>query len=299
MGKIKVIVDSCADLTAEMLKQYDIDYVRMNTVHNGKETPASLTWEFYSAPDLYNLIRSGERVTTTQVPVEEFNRCFRNWLEQGYDIIYIACCSKQSGSVNTGAVVAKQLMDEFKGSKIIVIDSLNSSIGQGMLGMYATELIAQGLPIEEVARKVSDIRLNINEFATVHTLEHLRKAGRVKASSAFFGNLMGVKPILISDADGEQTAIKKVRGRQTSINEIVNLMAEAITDAENQTVYIAHADCSDEEIEATKQLIREKIHCRDIQTLYIGPIIGASVGPDTIGLWAYGKKVTYRAAEAK
>ena len=293
MKKIKILTDSCSDLDEELLKKYSIDYARMNTVYNGKETEASLTWEHYLPNKLYDIMRNGERITTTQVPVQEFIRIFTKYIDEDYDIIYIGCSLKQSGSVNTGTITANDILRNYPGSRITCIDSLNACIGEGMLAIYASELVRSGKNYDEVVESVMSARNHVNEYATVHSLDSLRRAGRVKASSAFFGNLMGVKPILISDADGEQTPVKKVRGRSKSLNEIVSLLAESIEKPEEQTVYIAHADCRKE------QLIREKIPCKDIYTVYIGPIIGASIGPDAIGVWAFGKEVTYCAKEGE
>lgn len=129
----------------------------------------------------------------------------------------------------------------------------------------------------------------------MHTLEHLKKAGRVSASSAFFGNLMGVKPILVADAHGAQVAFKKVKGRQNSFQEIVSLMKDNILDPENQTIYIAHADCKQEEIDELMEMVKREIPCKNVAVGYIGPIVGASIGPDAIGLWAFGKTVRFAA----
>lgn len=279
------------------MKKWDIDYVRMSTVKDGVESPALLTWSSEEAHELYETIRKGKRITTAQVTVEEFNRVFGKYLEEGYDIVYVACCVKQSGSVNTGHVTAQKLLSKYPDAQISCIDSLNSTIGEGMLAMEAAKLAGEGKNVEEITSHIMSIRKNVQEFATVHTLEHLKKAGRVSASSAFFGNLMGVKPILVADANGAQAAFKKVKGRQSSLKEIVALLKENITDPEEQTVYIAHADCSKEEIDYLTELVKSEIPCKDISVGYIGPIVGASVGPDTIGVWAFGKKVTFAAEE--
>lgn len=292
MKNVKIITDSCSDLSKELLEKYDIDYAKMRTVCDGKQTEASLLWEYYTPKELYDLIRSGVHVTTTQVPPEEFVRIFDKYIEN-YDIVYIGCSTKQSGSVNTAAVIAKQYKEKYPDSSIYCIDSLNASIGEGMLAIKAAELRDFGKNAEEIYSEINAIRNNVCEFITVHTLEYLKRSGRVKATAAFFGNLMGVKPILISDANGVQTPIKKVKGRMNSFNELVSLMAENIIDSENQTVYLVHADCDPSEVEALKDLTLSKIKCKEVLPLYIGPIIGASVGPDTIGLFAFGKEVTY------
>lgn len=292
MNKVKIITDSCSDLSGELLTKYDIDYAKMTTVCEGVQQEASLLWEYYSPKELYDKIRNGIRVTTTQVPPEEFTRIFDLYIND-YDIVYIGCSTKQSGSVNTAAVIAKQYKEKYPDSSIYCIDSLNASIGEGMLAIKAAEMRDEGKSAKEIFDSVSAMRNNVREFITVHTLEYLRRCGRVKATAAFFGNLMGVKPILISDANGAQTPVKKVKGRKNSFAEIVNLMKENITDSENQTIYLVHADCDPAEIEAFKNETLSKIKCKDVLPLYIGPIIGASVGPDAIGLFALGTEVTY------
>ncbi len=237
-------------------------------------------------------MRAGERVLTAQVPTEEFGRIFRKYLEEGKDVVYIGCSLKQSGSVNTGAVVAKKLLPDYPEAKIFCIDSLNACMGEGMLAVRAAEYRDAGLDSQEIAGRIMAERNLVNEYCTVHSLDALKRAGRVKASAAFFGNLFGVKPIIIADKNGYQTPIKKVKGRQSSIQEIVSLLKEAVIDSENQRIYIAHADCA-EEAETLRRLAEREIPCREIHVGYIGPIIGASVGPDTLAIFGFGKEVTF------
>ena len=107
MREVKIITDSCSDLTTELMERYSIDYALMNTVLEGKTSPASLSWTKEEVHAFYGRMRNGQRITTTQVPVEEFRRVFTKYLADGQDIVYIACSSKQSGSVNTARVVSE------------------------------------------------------------------------------------------------------------------------------------------------------------------------------------------------
>lgn len=118
MNNIKIITDSCADLSTDLLEKYDIDYAKMNTVYKGKESPALLSWDDRTPKEFYDILRSGEHITTTQVPVPEFKRISKEYLHKGYDIIYIGCSSKQSGSINTGHVVSKELKIDYPGAMI-------------------------------------------------------------------------------------------------------------------------------------------------------------------------------------
>ncbi len=294
MRKVQIITDSCSDLTPALMEQYGIDYAKMNTVFKGETAPADLSWTAQDVHKFYDTMRNGDRITTTQVPVEEFNRVFRKYLDQGCDIVYIGCSIKQSGSVNTAQVLSKKLMQEYEGAAIHCINSMRASVGEGMLAIAAAEFAANGANADEVAEYVSAKRNNVRQFVAVHTLDYLKRAGRVKASSAFFGNLLGVKPIIIADADGEQTALKKVKGRAASLNEIVALLKEHVRNAKDQTIYIAHADCQLDEINAVKEKIKNELGCKDVCENFIGPIIGASIGPDAIAVFGFGDEVTFR-----
>lgn len=295
MQKVKIITDSCSDLTPELMTRYDIDYAKMTTVLDGVASPADLAWTPEEAHAFYDIMRHGKRITTTQVPVDEFNRVFGHYIDEGYDIVYIACSSKQSGSVNTAHVLAEKIMAEHPERTVISVDSLNSAMGEGLLAIETAKFNDGSHTAREVADYAISIRKNINEYVTVHSLDALRRSGRVKAGAAFFGNLMGVKPIIIADRDGNQSAVKKVKGRQTSFREIVAMLKDSIVDPENQTVYIVHADCPEAEVEQMYTLIKNEIPCRDVFVGYINPIVGASIGPDAVGIFAMGRTVTFSA----
>lgn len=290
MRNVKIVTDSCSDLPKELRERYNIDYMMMNTVRDGKETPASLDWEFYSPKELYDVIRGGERVTTTQVPPAEFQRYFKTELENGNDIVYVACSGKLSGSVNVGKVEAENILKDYPDATICCIDSINACLGEGLVAIKAAQFRDEGKSAKEIEEAILPIRNNVNQFVTVHNLNALKAAGRVTGSSAFFGNLLGVKPIIISDKVGNNIPIKKAKGRLNSFKEIVALTAEGVKGYENPTVYIAHSDCEDEAKEVAK-MVEETIPGASTYITYIGPIIGASIGADAIGLFAYGDSI--------
>jgi len=106
---------------------------------------------------------------------------------------------------------AQEYLEEYPEAQIFCIDSLRATIGEGILAIEAAKMAASGMEAAEIAEKITAMRNNVHQFATVHTLDYLKRAGRVSATSAFLGNLMGVKPLLVADAEGVQTAFKKVR----------------------------------------------------------------------------------------
>ena len=196
MNKVKIITDSCADMDKAMREKYDIDYARMSIMWSGEEKYASTDWDLYTVKEFYDAMRSGIRITTMQVSAQEFERVFTMYLEQGYDIVYVACSSALSGSYNMGQVVAKQLAEKYPDRKILCVDPKNSCGGEAIVTIEAAKLAAQGLSADEVAQKTASLAEKSMQFCTVGSLTYLKRAGRVKASTAFFGNLLDRKSVV-------------------------------------------------------------------------------------------------------
>ncbi|MBP5217050.1 MAG: DegV family protein [Bacilli bacterium] len=293
MNKIKILLDSTCDLSDELRQQYDLDYFHMGLTIDEKNHDADLSWKEFSQKEFYDMMRDGKRIYTVQVQDHVFEETFRKLVAEGYDVLYIGCSSALSGSVRSGLKIANQIVAEDKNARIRVVDPLNAGMGQGLIGILAAQLREQGKSLDEIADELDRVKLQYNEWATVGSLTYLKNAGRVKASAAFFGNIFGVKPILISDANGMNYAVKKVRGRQASLQEIADNVERSILDPENHYIAICHADC-EEDARALQKLIEAKVHCKGILFGKLGPILGASCGPDTIGVWHYGQEVTIK-----
>lgn len=284
-----VITDSTSDLSNEIREKYSIDYCQMEFSLDDKTFRASLDWEDISPKEFYDSMRSGKRYKTVQVTVKTFDEKFREHLSKGEDILYIACSSGLSGSVKTAQqVISQELRSDFPDRKIVCIDSLISGLGQGSMAIKAAQMRDEGKSLDETAAWIEDNKLFFNQYGTVENLDYLKAAGRVTASSAFFGNLFSVKPILISDLEGHNLAVKKVKGRKSSLYELAAMTAQYITDPLSQTIYIGHAD-DEEAANVVAEKIKELIPGASTSLYVIGPIVGASVGPGTIIVFYSGR----------
>ncbi len=291
MNNFVIIADSTSDLSKELRDKYDIDYVRMNYVVDGVEYDASLDWENHSVSDFYNIMRDGKRILTTQVPREEYTKKFKSYLDQGKDILYIACSSALSGSVNLALIIAKELEAEYPERKIVCIDSLCSSLGQGYMLIRASQLRAEGKSLEETASYIEENKLKVNQFGTVENLNYLKRAGRIKASNAFFGNMFGIKPIIISDKKGQNYAIEKIKGAANAKARIAQHISEIVDKTDKKYLFVTHADCP-EEAQKLSEVILEAVPFDEVIIGTIGPIVGSCVGPGTIIAFCYGEEVT-------
>lgn len=299
MSKFAIVGDSTCDLTTEMRKERNIDYARMlvswTDVNDKKlhEIYASLDWEVLSVKEYYDVLRAGNRIITSQITEQEYDLVLERHFAAGEDVLYIACSSGLSASLK----LAQRLWNDkyskkYPERKFIIVDSLISCLGQGMMLLRAADMRDAGATMEEIAKELEETKLCYNQVATVETLDYLKRAGRVKASAAFFGNIFGVKPILISDTSGVNHAIEKAKGRKGSIIRCAELIKELAVDPKNRTCWVLHADAKQEDVDLMVNKIKELVPFKEIKVMYLGPIIGASTGPGTFGVYFYGKEVT-------
>ena len=293
MKKFVIVTDSCIDLEKELREKYDIDYLPMSLSSEGKEYVADLDWKEFNAKDFYDMMRNGKIFKTAQVNASQYKIAFEQYINDGYDVLSISCSSALSNSVNESRKVEKELKEKYPDAKIYCIDSLNSCYGLGLLCITASELRKEGLSIDEVATFIEENKLKMNQECTVEKLTYLKNAGRVSAFSAFFGGILSVKPIIISDVKGRNNAVEKVKGRKTSIMRMAERFAEEYEKNPYQKIYFSHADAL-EDVEELKKAVLSKIDATDIETHigYVGPIVGASAGPGTIAVYFFGKEVT-------
>ena len=297
MKKYVIISDSCCDLSKGLREKYDIDYVPMHFSYEGKDFDADLDWKEISYKDFYAEMRAGKRMITSQVNAAQYMERFEKYVRAGYDVLSISCSSALSNSVKASYTVRDELQKKYPESKIVCVDSLNSCYGLGLLCIRASELRAEGKTIEETAAWLEENKGTVNQEATPEKLSYLKRAGRVSAATAFFGGILSVKPIIISDVKGQNAAVEKVKGRATSLKRLVERMKEEYLSLPYQKVFVVHADC-EEDGKTLKDMVAEALSGEDvtIETGEIGPIIGASTGPGTVAVYFYGKEVTFDAA---
>ncbi|MDP4090851.1 MAG: DegV family protein, partial [Bacillota bacterium] len=132
-------------------------------------------------------------------------------------------------------------------------------------------------------------KLKLNHWFTVDDLHHLKRGGRVSATSAVIGTLLDIKPVLHVDNEGKLIPVTKVKGRKKSIKSLAEELKSRITDPENQVIGISHGDC-EEEAKLLEKFIREAVNIKGVVFNYIGPVVGSHSGPGTIALFFFGEK---------
>jgi len=289
----KLVTDSCIDLPASLANELELVVMPMKVTVKGKEYFNYLDNREISPREFYDLLREQNTAITSQLNPFDFEEVFTPYLQKGMDILYLSFSSALSGTFNSSVIAQKELQEKFPDRKIYVLDTLSASMGMGLLVTLAARKKLEGKTIEEVKLYVEETRLNISHLFTVSDLGHLRRGGRLSASSLILGNLLNIKPLLHVNTSGELKVYGKARGRFKSLNNLISRMSETFDKENNSIIYISHGDCIDDAI-YVKNTIKEKLNLTDVDFLInpIGPVIGAHSGVNTLAIFYVGSERT-------
>ena len=290
----QIVVDSAANIPAELVKKYQIQVLSFVNYVDGKELVCfdpslSPEEERQKGKTYYDAMRAGVDVKTGLISSGDFENCFHSIMEKDEDVLYFSLSKNISGNFNSARLAAEDLMENPPcGRKIRMIDSLNASLAQGILAIYASEMRSQGMEVDAVADILETYPAKMNGVFTVGDLKYLAKTGRLTGSAAFVGNLLQIKPILRGNKDGYIVQFKKCRGRKAALNTLINLVCDTIEEPEKQIIGIAHADAYEDSLYVMEE-IQKRVKVREFINTSYDYCTGSHVGPDTIALFYMAK----------
>ncbi|MBQ8004303.1 MAG: DegV family protein [Oscillospiraceae bacterium] len=285
MNDFVIITDSGCDISAEILSRRGIR--SQSLTFRFTDEDREYKNEDLSAKDFYDKMRAGAAAKTSAINIEGFKEIFREELQNGRDVLYLGFSSGLSNTYNAGRLAAEELLEEFPERRVIAVDTLCASAGQGLIVMLAADKKDEGKGIEEVARYVMEIRLKLCHWFTVDDLKYLKRGGRVSPTVAFVGGMLNIKPVMHVDDEGHLVNVSKVRGRKTALRTIADKYAELALDKSGK-VYISHGDCMDD-VNEIKGYLEEKGAKVELIT-DVGPVIGSHSGPGTLAVFFLGSE---------
>ena len=281
-----IFTESTGDLTPALIEAADLRVLPMAYTIDGKEYRNYNDGREMSAHDYYEKLRTGSLCTTSQVTMLEFQQAFTPVLEAGQDILYLAFSSGLSGTYQSGCIAAEELKEKFPGRRIVCVDSLQASMGEGLFCYLVGKKRCQGADLDTAADYARQIAPQVCAWFTVDDLMFLKRGGRVSSAAAVAGTLLGIKPVLHVDEEGHLIPKEKVRGRRASLDALVKHFEATALDKTGGTVFISHGDCADDARYVIDKL--RALGVREIEMGDIGPVIGAHSGPGTVALFWLG-----------
>ncbi len=283
-----ILTDTTTDLPLSYFEEHNVKFVTLAYTIDGETYEGNHQLD---VKEFYNRMRGGSLPTTAQVNPDTAIHAYRDIIaECDCDILCISFSSGLSGTYNSMRMAAEEYAEEDSDHRIVVIDSLSASMGEGLLVYKAVCLKEQGYSLDENAQWIESHKLNLVHNFTVDDLFHLHRGGRVSKATAIVGSIANIKPMLHVDNEGHLINIGKVRGRKKAIHSLVDAMAAQMGSFkdENDIIFISHGDCEDDALELAA-LVKERFGFENFLINHVGPTIGAHSGPGTLTLFYMGE----------
>lgn len=279
----QLFTDTSANLPVEIIDEYGIEVVPFSYTIDGVEY---IPEREFDGKAFYAAMRAGSAVKTSMVNTGTFIDRFKTALDAGKDVLYIGMSGGISGTANAALMAKQELDEEYPDRKIVVIDTLAASLGEGLFVIKAAEQLRDGVALDAIEE---DIRAQVPHMCqsfTVDDLKYLKKTGRVSGAAAIIGNVLSIHPILIGDYEGKIVVKSKVRGMKRTLDALAERYAELVLN-KAETIGIAHAD-NEEGKAYLVQRLRDKGLTGKCLSVCYEPVTGSHVGPGTVALFFFG-----------
>ena len=282
----KIITDSSCDFTDKQYQDLDLAYAPLTVTYNG-ESHSNFSDES-AVKAFYDELRSGVTATTSAVNPDGWASVMEPALEAGHDLLVLAFTSGLSTTYQSAVIAATDLQEKYPQRKINVVDTLCAALGQGLLVWYACQKRDAGMSLEELTAWVEENKLHVCHWVTVDDLSHLKRGGRISATTALVGTMLNIKPIIHVNDEGKLINCSKVRGRKAAIEHIAKKLEELGEGYDNETAFVVHGD-SPADAQTLANIVKEKYGVKNVMIGYLGPVIGAHTGPGVLAVFFMGK----------
>lgn len=278
MKPVKIITDTCSDITLEIAKEYDIHLLPVHIVFGDKEY---LDRYEIDAKDFYEmLVKSDVHPKTSQITIQEHTDAFMKYADD-FDIVHIPMSVNASGTFQSARLARTNVLDEKKDAFIHIFENNQLSYGYGAHVIEAAKMAKEGKTAQEIIKMLEDRIYNTGIIFTVSTLDYLQKGGRISSASKLIANVLDISPILAVE-DGLVVSREKVRGSKKVFSKMVEIIKNEADENPDNTIYILHAN-DPEKAEKLIDKLKEATSFEKFETAMVGPCIGIHAGPGTFG----------------
>ena len=284
-----LFTDTDTDITPKLAKKYGYKLISMPYRIGDKEVYPYVDFKEFDYHEFYSLLKSGVLPSTSGLSPVQYMEYFEPELKKGNDILYVHFSGSMSGTFDAMRLAINELKEKYPDRRIELVDTKGITLGSYNICLEIGDLYLKGASMEEIQEWA---RVEVDKFAIyfyADDLKFFRKSGRVSGLAAFFGGMIGIKPIITMNSDGQMVAFSKARGRMQALNRIADIVEDLQEDMFEHRVIIAHTDCIDIAYNLA-DILRERFGSElEIEYSVVNPTAGSHCGPNSIGVSFHAK----------
>ena len=284
-----LFTDTDCDITPEIAAQYGYKLISMPYTIEGKQIFPYVDFKEFDYKAFYNKLRQGVIPTTSALSPVEYINYFEPEFKAGRDILYVHFSAAMSATFNSMRLALEELAEKYPDRKVYTVDTKGITLGSYNICHYIGEMYKNGASIEEI-QKWAEVEVDKTAFYFyADDLKFFGKSGRVSGFAAFFGNVIGLKPIIFIGNDGKMTTKDKCRGRKNALQKLLQYVIDLEEDIKNYRVTIAHTDALDIAEEFGEMMKKQFGEDLKIEYEVVNPTAGSHCGPNAMGVTFHAK----------
>ena len=284
-----LFTDTDCDITPEIAAKYGYKLISMPYTIEGKQIFPYVDFKEFDYKAFYNKLRQGVIPTTSALSPVEYINYFEPEFAAGRDILYVHFSAAMSATFNSMRLALEELAEKYPDRKVYTVDTKGITLGSYNICHYIGEMYKNGASIEEI-QKWAEVEVDKTAFYFyADDLKFFGKSGRVSGFAAFFGNVIGLKPIIFIGNDGKMTTKDKCRGRKTALQKLLQYVIDLEEDIKNYRVTIAHTDALEIAEEFGEMMKKQFGEDLKIEYEVVNPTAGSHCGPNAMGVTFHAK----------
>ena len=286
MDDFTIMTDSSSNLTPDLVKDAQIEVIPLTCITQNGEMACYDDSKAFDGHSFYNSLRHTGPIKTSMINASRFRQAFEPILKTGRNVLYVAMSSGISGTCAAAIQAASELMREYPGQVVRVVDTLAASFGEGIFALKASLMRKAKDSLDVAVDWLESNKRRMCQFFTVDDLMYLHKGGRISSLTARIGSIANIKPLLMGDSEGKIVSCGKVIGRKKSLQALADLFDKHAGTAGDEIVAIAHGDCEDD-AQYLAGLLKRKRDIKDVLIRCYEPGTGSHVGPGAVALFFF------------
>ena len=284
-----LFTDTDTDITPELAKKYGYKLISMPYVVDGKEIYPYESFKEFDSHAFYEMLRKGTLPTTCALSPTKYIEYFEPEFKKGNDILYVHFSSAMSGTFNALHLALEDLKERYPERTVHLLDTLGITLGSYNICLEIGDLYLKGASIEEIKAWAEKEVQKFAVYFYADDLKFFKRSGRVSGLAAFFGGMVGIKPIIYMNSEGKMVTYGKARGRKQAFEALLNIVESLQDDMRSHRVIVSHTDCFPL-AEAFAKLLKERFGS-DLEVEYaiVNPTAGSHCGPDALGVSFHSK----------
>ena len=284
-----LFTDTDCDITPEIAEKYGYKLISMPYTIEGKQIFPYVDFEQFDYKAFYNKLRQGVIPTTSALSPVEYINYFEPEFKAGRDILYVHFSAAMSATFNSMRLALEELKEKYPDRHVYTVDTKGITLGSYNICHYIGEMYKNGASIEEI-QKWAEVEVDKTAFYFyADDLKFFGKSGRVSGFAAFFGNVIGLKPIIFIGNDGKMTTKDKCRGRKSALQKLLQYVIDLEEDIKNYRVTIAHTDALEIAEEFGEMMKKQFGEDLKIEYEVVNPTAGSHCGPNAMGVTFHAK----------